>query len=140
MKDILFYKLFLSISLIVKSKYKFQEALKSSMLIINNKYLFIILENIVKDIYNGESISVAFKNTKEFDSFATRLLNTAQKTNKMEQLLLDIVNIYANNLNKTIEKFKAFLEPFLVLLIAVIILYLVLAIMTPIWDLSSILN
>ena len=110
------------------------------MLIINNKYLFFILENIVKDIYNGESISVAFKNTKEFDSFATRLLNTAQKTNKMEQLLLDIVNIYANNLNKTIEKFKAFLEPFLVLLIAVIILYLVLAIMTPIWDLSSILN
>ena len=137
---ILFYRLFLSIQLIVKSKYDFYEALLNSKNIIHNKYVLSKLEYILKDIKNGVSISNAFTHTKIFDYTTIRLLHTAQKTNTLEQILQDIINIYNEKLYKNIKYFSLILEPVLIFIIASIVLWLVLAIMTPIWDLSSLLK
>jgi len=69
-----------------------------------------------------------------------RLLNTAQLSNQYEELLENIVNIYDANIKKDINKFKTYYQPILIFIISSIILWLVLAIMTPIWDLGSVIK
>jgi len=133
------YKLFLSLSFIVKSKFQFQDALQSSKNISNNLYVKNNFENIIQDINNGYSISRAFEKTNLFDTVTIRLLLTAQKTNKMEIILEDIQKIYQKKLSQNIKLFTTFLEPFLILIISSIVLWLVLAIMTPVWQLSSLI-
>jgi general secretion pathway protein F len=134
------YKLFLSLSLIVRSKFQFQDALKNSKDISNNSFVKYQLNKIIKDINKGVSISKAFEDTNMFDTITLRLLLTAQQTNKMALILEDIQSLYHERLNKNIKTFTLFLEPTLILIIASIILWLVLAIMTPIWQLSSVLS
>lgn len=134
-----FYKLFLSISLIVKSKFQFQDAIISTKNISNNLYIKNNLENIIQDINNGMSISRSFEKTSLFDRVAIRLLLTAQKTNKMEKILDDIQKIYKKRLGQNIKIFTTFLEPTLIFIISTIILWLVLAIMTPVWELGNLI-
>jgi len=95
------------------------------------------LNYILKDLNKGIDIHQAFLNTKIFDNTTLRLLQTAQESNKFELILDDIVNIYDSKVNKSMNSFKIYLEPILIFFISIIVLWLVLAIMTPIWDLSS---
>ncbi len=139
-KNIIIYRLFLSISLIVSSKVQFQNALIGSKNISQNFYFCSIIEKIIWDIQNGLSISRSFEKAKIFDNIVIRLLLTAQKTNTMEIILKDITNIYQKKSISTIELFTKFLEPFLIFFIAFIVLWLVLAIMTPVWDLGNIMR
>jgi len=136
-KSILFYQLFLIINLIVKSKYSFYDALFNAKDSIKNDYLLSKLNYILKDLNKGIDIHQAFLNTKIFDNTTLRLLQTAQESNKFELILDDIVNIYDSKVNKSMNSFKIYLEPILIFFISIIVLWLVLAIMTPIWDLSS---
>jgi general secretion pathway protein F len=139
-KHILFYKLFLSLHLIVKSKYKFQNALNDSKDIIQNTYCTIKLNDILQDMNNGVNISRAFSNTKVFDTSTISLLKIAQKSDNLEHILYDIKNIYHKKVQKSMYIFKASFEPLLIFIMASIILFIVLAIMSPIWDLSTVIN
>ena len=137
---LIFYKLFLSLSLIVKSKLQFTYALESTKEIVNNQFLIAKLDNILIDINNGISISKAFQQSNIFDNTTIRLLLTAQQTNTIEDTLDNLTIIHKEKLNKYISKFTSFLEPFLIFIISSIILWIVLAIMTPVWQLSSIIK
>jgi len=139
-KNIVFYRLFLSLSLQINSKELFSNALQNSIDIVNNNYLKSKLQYILKDIKNGKSIYYAFEKTKSFDMFTLRLLHTAQVSNKQEEMMQSIVKIYDSNISKNIKKFKTIFEPLMIFILSSIILWLVLAIMTPIWDLSSVIK
>jgi general secretion pathway protein F len=139
-KNILFYKLFLSLSLQINSKESFYNALLNTTEMFNNNYLKSKLQYILKDIKNGKSIYESFEKTDTFDMFTLRLLHTAQLSNKLEEVLKSIVNIYDSNIKSNIKKFKNYFEPFLIFIISSIVLWLVLAIMSPIWDLGSVIK
>jgi len=139
-KNIIFYKLFLSISLQINSKESFYNAVLNSMDMINNIYLKSKLQYILKDIKNGKSIYYSFEKTNSFDLFVIRILKTAYYSNEYEKLLKNIVNIYESNINKDINKFKTNYQPILIFIISSIVLWLVLAIMAPIWDLGSVIK
>ena len=135
-----FYKLFLSLYLIVKSKFQFQNALIGIKNISSNKFVKTKINEIIQDINNGMSISRAFEKTKLFDKLAIRLLLTAQKTNKMESMLEEIQKLYKKRLVQYIDKFTLILEPILIFIISSIVLWLVLAIMSPIWQMGSLIK
>lgn len=134
------YKLFLAISIIVKSKYQFQIAIENSKNIIENNYIKLNMKKIIDDIRSGSSIADAFKNTKIFDDLTIKLLYTAQYTNNYENILNDISNLHKQNFENSIKKFSSFIEPAIILLISMIVLWLVLAVMVPMWDMSSAIN
>ncbi|HIP12084.1 MAG TPA: type II secretion system F family protein [Arcobacter sp.] len=139
-KYTVFYKLFLSLYLIVKSKFQFQNALISVENISSNLYVRTKIKDIIQDINNGMSISRAFEKTKLFDNIAIRLLLTAQKTNKIETILFDIQQLYKKRLMQYIKKLTLVLEPLLMAFISSIVLWLVLAIMTPIWQMGTLIK
>lgn len=132
-----FYKLFLSIFLIMKSKNKFQDALIYTKDMTSNIFIEEQIRLIIQDINDGKSISDAFVNRSLFDEITTRLLIVGEATNRLEHILEDLQNINKKQLEKYTDNFVAFLTPFFVVLIAGVVLWLVLAIMTPIWELGN---
>lgn len=139
-KYYLFFRLFLSITIVVKSKYKFQIAIEHTKKILSNSYLKIKIDEVIKDIKNGLSIALAFEKTKLFDDLTIRLLYVAQESNNYEKVLEDITNYYKTNFNKSIKILSNRVEPIIIFFISLIILWLVLAVMLPIWNLSSVLS
>lgn len=139
-QDYYFYRLFLSLSIIVRSKYQFQTAIVNSKNIVNNLYVQEKIDDILRHIKNGMSISEAFVKTNIFDSLTLKLLHTADNTNKYESILQDITAQYKKRFHKSLQNFSSTIEPLLILVISLIVLWLILAIMLPIWDLGSVIN
>lgn len=139
-QDYHFYRLFLSISIIVKSKYQFQVAILNSKNIVNNLYVKEMMNGILKNIKNGSNISDAFAASKIFDNLTIKLLHTADYTNEYETVLLNITSQYKKRFHKSLKSFSSLIEPVLIFFIALIVLWLILAIMLPIWNLGAVIN
>ena len=134
------HRFFLVLKILVASKYKFQTALENSKIIMDNSYFLKQIQNIINGISNGKDITSAVSNTDLFDQFTVRLLSTGEKSNSVEQVLIELENVYENKLNDKIQQFSSAIEPIMVGLIGGIILFIILAIFLPIWEMGTVLN
>jgi len=137
---LIFYKFFLSISLIVKSKHKFQDALIYAKDTTTNTFVQEEMEFLIQDINDGIAISEAFRKRGFFDEIALRMLTIGENTNNLELILEDLKNINKKQLDLTLDDLTAFITPFFIFLISLIVLWLVLAIMTPVWEMGNIIK
>ena len=126
--------------MLVKSKYQFQVALKSTILIIENQYIVYQLNQILNNINNGTSISDAFIKTKLFDNLTIRLLNTAQQTNTLPIILENITSVYKQKLDDNIKYFSSAIGPIFIFILSGFTLWIILAIMLPSLNIGTILN
>jgi type II secretory pathway component PulF len=140
LKDYYFYRLFLLISIIVNSKYQFQIAIENSKNLIPNLYIKKLIHGITFDIKNGISISKAFEKTKLFDHLTIKLLSTAEHTTQYETILQDIAIYYKNKFQMSLKVFSSYIEPLIIMCIAMVVLWLMLAIMLPIWNMNTFLS
>lgn len=134
---LILYKFFLSVSLIVKSKHKFQDAIYYGKEINQNDFFNDKISEIIEKINDGSSIADAFKNSLIFDELTIRMITVGENSNNLDVVLEDLKNINQKQLMKNLDNFIAFLNPFLIFIISSIILWLVLAIMTPVWEMGN---
>lgn len=139
-QKVMMYKLFSSLYFMYSSKLQFHDALKNSILIVENRFFEEKLYRIFYDINNGSTISNAFKESGIFDESIIRLLLSGEKSNRLEDTLKNIKNINKKRLEKSIDTFTSLIAPILIFFMAFSVLWIVLAIMTPIWELNNLVN
>ena len=139
-KRFVLHRFFLSLQMIVKSHQHFQIALENAKVVVDNVFLLSKIEQIIYDIKNGNTIASAFENSSIFDTLTIRLLNTAQQTNTIPKTLENITITYRQKLDDDIDNFSKAISPVFILIISSFILWLIFALMLPIWDLGSVLN
>ncbi len=134
------YKLFLFLDIMLKSKYEFHKSFISSKVLIKNKYLLdkmSIIENLLLD---GKDISSSFSKTKIFDDITLNLINTGEVSNSLDISICEIKKIYKNRFNNKINLLTTLIEPFFLICIMSLILWIVLAVFMPIWDMGNIIK
>jgi len=131
--------LFLSLKLLLNQKYKFQEALSIGIDIIQNSYLKNIFYDIQKDILNGKSIQNAFEKKDIFDDIIKKLIVIGHRSDQFELVLDKIVYIYEVQYDKKLKKTIRLVEPLFLILIASVIIWVMLAIFVPMWDMNKVM-
>lgn len=134
------FKLFLILNIMTKSNYEFIKALNSSKLLLKNQYLLdriSFIENLLK---NGKSISFSFKQSNLFDDLTLNLIHTAEASNSLDVILNEIMTIYKNRFTEKIKILIVYIEPIFLVIIVSLILWIILAIFIPIWDMGNIIK
>jgi len=134
------YKIFLVLEIMLNSKYEFHKAVLASRVLLKNKYLLDRITLIDNLLQSGKSINYAFSKTGIFDDMILNLLNTAEITNTLDTTVVKIKDIYKNRFNDKIKLLISFIEPFFIITIMGLILWIVLAVLMPIWDMSNMLK
>jgi len=134
------YKLFLVIDIMQKSKYEFYKAFQTSHLLLENKYLLDKIQSIDNLLENGKTISYSFEKSDIFDDIVLNLLNTGEVSNSLELTIFEIKKIYKNRFNDSVNFLILLIQPVFLIFMACLILFIVIAIFTPIWDMGSIIQ
>ncbi|KAB7887429.1 type II secretion system F family protein [Poseidonibacter ostreae] len=134
------YKLFLFLDIMLKSKYEFHKSLVCSKVLIKNKYLLDKMSIIDNLLQNGKGISSSFSQAKIFDDITLNLINTGEVSNSLDVAVSEIKKIYKNRFNDKINLLTALIEPFFLIGIMSLILWIVLAVFMPIWDMGNIIK
>ncbi|MCT7619388.1 type II secretion system F family protein [Aliarcobacter butzleri] len=134
------YKFFLLIDIMLKSNYEFHKAFISSKLLLKNKYLLDKIYTIDNLLQNGKSINNSFSKTKLFDDIVLNLINTGEISNSLVITIDEIKKIYKNRFDDKMSFLISLIQPIFLVTIMGLILWIVLAIFIPIWNMGNMIN
>jgi general secretion pathway protein F len=115
------------------------EALKLSKAALNHPYLEEDLEKIITKVENGERFSSAISISKHFPLMVSKMLSTGEHSGSITPVLKHISILFEEEVKSSLEKFTALLQPILLLLIGIIVGVVLLAVLIPLTDVSSLL-
>ena len=134
------HRIFLTFSSLLGSKYTFAQSLQSTQMIVTNTYVLSQLASIENHIKSGSSINIAFERSGIFDELTNRLIYSGEISNTIPQVIKELEKIYYAKLDDRIKFLSATVEPVFLLFMGIAILWLISALMLPIWDMGNIIR
>lgn len=135
-----FHRFFLSLKILLEANYKFQSSIMNSSILLNNQYLLDKITTLNKRIQNGDTISSAFEETGLFDELILRLISTGEKSNALCLSVRECEKIYKQKLDERIKLFSSLIEPIFIVIIMLLIVWVVLAVLVPLWGIGEVIK
>lgn len=113
------------------------EALDVSKRVMNNRILEQAVEDARQNIKEGETIAEPLKRSGEFPSLVTHMIAVGERSGEMEEMLRRIGQIYDGEVDRVITRFTSLLEPIMILAMGVLVFFIVVAILLPIFEMGQ---
>ena len=103
----------------------------------NNRVLEQAVEEARQNIREGETIAEPLKRSGQFPPLVTHMIAVGEKSGEMEEMLRRIAQIYDGEIDRVITRFTSLLEPVMIVIMGVIVLFIVVAILLPIFEMGQ---
>lgn len=113
------------------------DALDVAKRVMNNRVLEEAVEQARQNIREGESIADPLKRSGEFPPLVTHMIAVGEKSGEMEEMLRRIGQIFDGEVDRVITRFTSLLEPVMIVVMGVIVLFIVVAILLPIFEMGQ---
>jgi general secretion pathway protein F len=113
------------------------DALDVSKRVMNNRILEQAVEEARQNIREGETIAEPLKRSGEFPPLVTHMIAVGEKSGEMEEMLRRIGQIYDGEVDRVITRFTSLLEPVMIVAMGGIVLFIVVAILLPIFEMGQ---
>jgi general secretion pathway protein F/type IV pilus assembly protein PilC len=129
-----------SCSILLEGGVSLLESLRLSRKVMHNLPLEAVIESAERKIVEGASFSSELKHSPLIPSLMVRMLQLSEETGHMGVNLSNIAEIYEEELEKSLEQITAFLQPALLLLLGLIVGVVLLSVLLPLTDVSSLMD
>ncbi len=120
-----------------KSGIPILQTLEITSTTINNVILSQSIEEISRQIREGRSLEDAMRESGRFTPLVIQMVGVGESTGTLDEMLIRITEYYDIELENAIKKMTTYIEPALTLLMGVVVLFLVLAVMMPWWNMAK---
>ena len=111
------------------------DALKISRGALGNKFVSRGMDGIIQSITEGQSISEAFRDSGLFPPLVLRMLKLGETTGGVDNAMQQIKAYYDRDASEAIEAAQGLIQPLMLLLLAGILVWVILAVYGPLYDL-----
>jgi MSHA biogenesis protein MshG len=128
-------------SMLVHNGIPVLRGLEVSAEVVANTYFKHQLLSVKQHIQDGGTIADAFfTEMRVFPPMVTNLIAIGEKTGSLDSMLDQVVEFYDMEIKYVLRNLTTMIEPIITVVIAIGVLFLALAILMPIWDMSSVLT
>ncbi len=113
------------------------DAIKLSKSVVSNVVLEDGIDRAWQQISEGSSISEAFKNIGIFPPLVVRMLRVGESSGQMDKSLNNVSYFFDRDINDSIEKMEPILQTSLMASIGLIVMWLAMSVLGPIYDTIS---
>ena len=108
--------------------------------VVGNKLVEEAIGKARENIREGEGIAEPLKRSKLFPPLLIHLIAIGEKSGELEPMLEKVSQTYENEMETTITTVTSLLGPFMILAMGGVVLFIVLAVLLPIFDLSQVVR
>ena len=127
-----------SLSLSMRSGVPVIQGLITVAGVVDNDYLAERIEKMREGVERGDSVLRTAVNAGIFTPVVLQMIAVGDETGELDDLLLEVAQLYEREVDYEIKTLAAQIEPILVVFLGVIVLILALGVFLPIWDLSRV--
>ena len=125
------------LSMMVKSGVPIIQTLENVAGTMDNVVLEQTVHLIRNAIMEGKSLAEPMEVSRYFPDMVVNMVAVGEQTGQLDDLLAKVADYYDREVDYTIRNLSAMLEPVLLLVLAVVVLFFALAIFLPMWNLMS---
>ncbi len=127
-----------TLGMLLKSGVNIDEALEITKETMSNYYYKQALEEVSKNVRKGTKLS---DNLAQFESLfpimVTKMIGVGEESGKFEETLFYLANFYEVEVETAVKSLTLAIEPILLIMIGLVVGFLTLSIITPIYDLTG---
>jgi len=86
-----------------------------------------------KQVLEGASLADALKGSRIFPKMVLKMISVGEKSGAMDEMLSKIAEQYDEELNQTISRLSAMIEPLMTVVMGIFLLMIALGIFLPMW-------
>lgn len=116
------------------------EGLHISKKVINNQYLETLIDQTANQVREGKTFADPLSRTQIIPSLFVNMVSVGEQTGDLQNMLLKVGQAYDVEVEMSLAKWISFLEPILVLVMGFIVLFIVLAVLLPLFQMSQIIQ
>ena len=113
------------------------DAIKATEKVVGNVVLREALEEVGQLISDGKNVTAAFQSVGLFPPLVIRMLRVGEATGGLDTALMNVSYFYNRDVKESIEKVQAMIEPTMTVVVGVILGWVMLAVLGPVYDTIS---
>jgi len=106
--------------------------------VVSNQGIATMIEPIRKGIKKGEGIGQPMKQSGVFPPLAMHLVEVGEETGRLDTMLIQVADVYDNDVRTSIKALIAFFEPALILVMGIIIGTIVVSMLLAIFSINDV--
>lgn len=133
-------RLMRTLSLLLASGIPIVSSLDISASVLQNQILKIEVGKFKDQIAGGANLSHCLNSSKLFSGFVSNIVGIAEESGNLEQPLMRIADDYEKEVDRTLKALTRLLEPTIILVMGVIVGFIVLSMLLPIFQINLIVR
>ncbi|HEC30506.1 MAG TPA: type II secretion system F family protein, partial [Candidatus Yonathbacteria bacterium] len=106
--------------------------------VVQNHYYKEVLKDAGDDVQKGLPLSRSFKKREDlYPILVGEMIEVGEETGKLSEMLLQVAIFYENEVDTATENISTIVEPFLMVVIGIVVGFFALSMITPMYSLSS---
>ena len=99
-----------------------------------------LIENAAGEVEKGQGLGLSLAADKVFPDLAVQMVQVGEQSGELESMLYKIAEVYENEVQASIMSMMAMLEPVMILVMAAVVLFIVLSICLPIFEMNQLVG
>ncbi len=129
-----------TLSTLLKSGVPVVKAMDIVKTIVNNTIIEEAIEKAKVAIVEGSTIAAPLKASGVFPPMVTRMITVGEQSGELEGMLEKVASTYEDNVTTAVSALTALLEPILILMMASIVLFIILSVLVPIFEMNQLVH
>lgn len=113
------------------------DALKIVAKVADNELYYQSYMKIAERVQKGFSIANSFEEVGIFPPIVTQMVSTGEATGKLDQILLQVSDYFSREAEQSVKTLTAAIEPLIMVVLGIGVAFLVIAVIMPIYNLTS---
>lgn len=104
---------------------------------LDNRYMSVRVADMRKGIERGETLLRVSRNSGLFTPLVLQMVSVGEETGSLDDLLIEAAEYYEREVDYDLKNMTARIEPIMISIVAVMVLFLALGIFLPMWEMMS---
>ncbi len=110
------------------------DCLSTATRVVGNRCLSTSLESVRKGVADGNALSVGLRNTGEFPSLVVRMVKIGEESGNLGDTLNNVTDFYDRDVDEAVDGLVAMIGPLMTTVMGMLIVWIIIAVMGPIYD------
>ncbi len=116
------------------------ESMKIVKTVVQNKVMEACIEDSIGEVMEGSSIAAPLKKSGVFPPIIVHMISTGEKSGTLEEMLVKAADAYEEDVETSVAGLTSILEPVMIVVMGLIVGSIVLAILLPMLEMSTIVR
>jgi general secretion pathway protein F len=108
--------------------------------IVGNIHIAEVIENATAEVGKGQGLGKSLDVSNTFPPIAIQMIQVGEQSGNLEEMLNKVADVFEKEVETTILRLTALLEPVMVMLMAGVVLFIVLSICLPIFEMRTLVR